>query len=133
MSLKTFTAAYIEAALWSSVDESSDQGGAPLDKNYGPGDIAPATLRRMKKDAKDFYQSRKDLWGEVYPESARGGPAHTLGDMRAGHDFWLTRNRHGSGFWDEGLGERGKKLTDAAHAYGSFGLYVGDDGKVHGS
>jgi hypothetical protein len=25
----------------------------------------------------------------------------------------------------------GKRLTDAAHTYGSVDLYVGDDGKIH--
>ena len=50
---------------------------------------------------------------------------------QAGHDFWLTRNRHGAGFWDRGLGERGQRLTDAAHVYGESYLSIGDDGKVY--
>lgn len=37
---------------------------------------------------------------------------------RAGHYFYLTRNRHGAGFWDLGLGKAGERLTRAAHAYG---------------
>ena len=49
----------------------------------------------------------------------------------AGHDFWLTRNGHGAGFWDRGLGEAGKKLTDAAHAFGECNLYLGDDDVIH--
>lgn len=36
----------------------------------------------------------------------------------AGQDFYLTRNRHGVGFWDRGLGKAGERLTRAAHAYG---------------
>lgn len=36
-----------------------------------------------------------------------------------GHDFYLTRNRHGAGFWDRGLGIVGERLTASAHAYGS--------------
>ena len=119
MSLKTFTAAYIEAALWSSTDESNEQGGEPLDKNYGPDDITPDTQKQMEKDCREFYRAHNAKWSD---------------DSYAGHDFWLTRNHHGAGFWDGDYPEpQATELTDAANAYGSFGLYVGYDGKVHGS
>jgi hypothetical protein len=61
--------------------------------------------------------------------------AEDLADLdmvQAGHDFWLTRNGHGAGFWDRGLGDVGDRLTDAAHVYGSVDLYVGDDGLIYG-
>jgi hypothetical protein len=47
-----------------------------------------------------------------------------------GHDFWLTRNGHGAGFWDRGLGERGQWLTDMAKPFGSAYLYVNNSGEV---
>lgn len=50
---------------------------------------------------------------------------------RAGHDFWLTRNGHGAGFWDRGLGELGERLTAVAKPYSSAYVYVGGDGKVY--
>lgn len=37
----------------------------------------------------------------------------------AGHDFWLTRNGHGAGFWDRGMGALGDRLTAACKPYGS--------------
>ena len=49
---------------------------------------------------------------------------HTLASVdldrsyRHGEDFYLTRNRHGAGFWDRGYGPIGRTLTQAAHAYG---------------
>ena len=45
--LDAFTLAYIEAALWSSNDDSTPQGGEPLDANYGIKDIDPDTLEKM--------------------------------------------------------------------------------------
>ena len=42
----------------------------------------------------------------------------------------LTRNGHGAGFWDRGLGALGERLTRAAKSHGSVDLYVNDDGKV---
>ena len=35
-----FLEAYITAALWSSTDESTPEGGEFLDANYGPDDLA---------------------------------------------------------------------------------------------
>lgn len=63
-------------------------------------------------------------------------------DERFGHDFWLTRNGHGAGFWDrdELTGEivnkqhgnsLGDALTRVAKAAGPCELYVGDDGLVY--
>ena len=47
---------------------------------------------------------------------------------------WLTRNGHGAGFWDGDWPEPvASRLTKSAKRFGSFDLYVGDDGKVHGS
>lgn len=54
------------------------------------------------------------------------------GEKRAGHDFWLTRNGHGAGFWDRGLGALGERLTQAAEVYSSVDLYVSDDGLIYG-
>jgi hypothetical protein len=141
--LDRFTRAYVEAALWLSTDNADDSGGEPLDANYDVGDIAPETLAEMIADCQDFLSAEEN--------------GHTVADLiadgvtRAGCDFWLTRNRHGSGFgdgfWlrpyveldDDGnpmLVQRyptvGDYLTAMAHAYGSYDLYVGDDGLIHG-
>jgi len=48
-----------------------------------------------------------------------------------GHDFWLTRNGHGAGFWDRGLGDRGDSLTAICEALGEVWTYVGDDGYLY--
>jgi hypothetical protein len=48
-----------------------------------------------------------------------------------GHDFWLTRNGTGAGFWDGDWFE-GEKLTEAAKAFGNFDLMVDhDDGTIY--
>lgn len=115
-----FTRSYIETALWSSNDESDESGGKPLDRNYGIHDIDRDTLARMRADCARFQQDHYDDISE---------------DLRkAGHDFWLTRNRHGAGFWD-GDWEKttGRRLTNISHGYGEVHLYVGDDGKIHQS
>ena len=49
----------------------------------------------------------------------------------AGHDFWLTRNGHGTGYWDRDMGSVGARLTEAAKSFGEVYLYLGDDELVY--
>ena len=107
--LDTFTQAFIIALLWSTID-----GDEPLDQNFDINDIAPETMEKIKTECKDFQTQNASLMDGFDPESC-------------GHDFALTRNRHGAGFWDRGYGAVGDQLTEACHAFGEFNLYVGDD------
>lgn len=114
--MKTMTAflkSYIETALWSSTDED----GHPLDDNYGEEDIAPGALATMEADCDRFQSEYAELLA-------------SLGSS-AGHNFWLTRNWHGAGFWDLGLGAIGEALSEAAKLEGSCDLYIGDDGLIY--
>jgi hypothetical protein len=120
MKLDKFTRQYIETALWSSTDESDESGGEPLDANYSASDIAPETVAEMAADCADFQEKYATLLDES-----------GLDSERAGHDFWLSRNGHGSGFFDEGDGL--EKLQEAAESYGEYHLYVGDDGLIYGN
>jgi hypothetical protein len=117
-----FIDGYITCALWSSTDESTPSGGYPLDQNYDTDDIAPESRAKMEADCKAFLASNID---DI--------PADKMAS--AGHDFWLTRNGHGAGFWarEEGFypEDAGQRLTDAAHAFGESNLYVDDNSKIH--
>jgi hypothetical protein len=131
--IDSFTRAYIEAALWSSNDNADEQGGEPLDKNYSVDDIAQETLDEMIADCDQFHgENREDI--DVMPNTpSRGHDGAYTADERAGYDFWLTRNRHGCGFWDGDWPEpQAARLTNAAHAFGEYNLYVGDDGLIYG-
>ena len=127
--LDEFTRAYAEAALWSTNDESDESGGVPLDRNYGISDIALTTLRRMRSDCIQFQAVN----AAALRESG-------LSDSRAGHDFWLNRNGHGTGFWDEegAFDPRDPRfgplhtLDAAAKRWGEFNLCVDDDGTIYG-
>src|SRR3984957_13940161 len=112
--LDCFTQAYIECALWSTMDDD----GRPMDDGRDYRDIAPDTLNLMIADCQAFQNDNAELLSEMGDDSQNG------------HDFWLTRERHGVGFWDRGMGEIGEKLTEKAHEYGEFHLYIGDDSKI---
>ncbi len=108
---------YIECALWASTDED----GEPLDGLYSRDDLAESAVASMREDVVDFLDSLE----------RDGVDVSSLDDSQIGHDLWLTRNRHGAGFWDRGLGALGDDLTKRAHAYGESDLYVGDDGALY--
>jgi len=127
--LDAFTRAYIEAALFSTNDESDEKGGEPLDANYSAEDIAPETMELIVEDCADFQQRFGQLI-EDEPE-VRGEERWGRWEL-AGHDFWLTREGHGAGFWDGDWPVHGDELTAAAKSYGGFDLYVGDDGIIYG-
>lgn len=124
--LDEFTLAYAEAALWSTNDESDERGGEPLDANHTVDDLAPETLEKFIADCRRFQeQNAADI------ATCDDHPEYTATE-RAGHDFWLTRNGHGAGFWDGDWPEEpGERLTAAAEAFGEVWLYVGDDGLIY--
>jgi hypothetical protein len=112
-----FVDAYLEAALWAS---STGDDEDPLDdQGYSIHDFEQEAIDEAIEDSNKFIKAnRKDL------EAVGSQEQH-------GHDFWLTRNGHGAGFWDRGYGEVGKRLSDAARAYGETNAYAGDDKKIY--
>jgi hypothetical protein len=130
--LDEFTTAYIEAALWSTNDESTESGGDPMDENYSVSDIAPETLSKIIADCAKFQSDQATLLVDencVY-RSPNDTAHSTL--AQAGHDFWLTRCGHGCGFWDGDWSEPAASvLTTASQRFGNVDLYVGDDGKIY--
>ena len=122
--IDTFTASYLEAMLWSSTDESTEDGGNPMDENYTFEDIASEAVEQAADDCEKFEVENAELLDQVSEE-------FNVDDDLHGHDFWLTRNGHGVGFWDRGYGDLGDKLADAAVAFGEKYPYVGDDGKIY--
>jgi len=118
MSFDRFFDSYLTTALWSSNDESDESGGEPFDANYSVSDFAPETKEHLRDEAQDFYDKYNAHWKD---------------DGLAGHDFWLTRNGHGAGFWDkeDKYGEADAALlTKASKKYGEENLYLDDEGQI---
>jgi hypothetical protein len=127
--------AYVECALWSStadgfwddeanrfvptLEEDDRFETIPMDRYFDRTDVDLGTGGRMYEDCQAFAVANAEDLSHMTAE-------------QVGHDFWLTRNHHGAGFWDRGLGEKGDRLSKAAYVYGEFYLYVGDDGMVYG-
>lgn len=116
-SLTPFQRGYLEAALFSSNDESTPEGGEPLEASYTIEDIDPDCLEAMLAEASAFQDAHYLDLGECLRRHDSEG--------QGGHDLWFTRNRHGVGYWDGDYPEPGaSRLTNAAHALGECSLYV---------
>ena len=146
--LDEFTLAYIMAALW-TFDEEAPSGEYSTSGRFEilfP-QMDQATVLKMAEDCGRFQKENAALITQA-----------ELKDSRAGHNFWLSRNGHGSGFFDEYSITECDKFTDVScslelrddrtcpckfHAcerlqeicrkWREFDIYFGDDGKIYGS
>jgi hypothetical protein len=147
---------YIEAAFWteeerlrddyeeSSYDEDEynedegEEGESEIDKlirlknQFERLPFESFISQGLDEDSKiDSYLDIKkfiNLAGKEAVEEA----IEDQGLFRLGMDIWLTRNGHGSGFFDHSYDDDNeKKLMDAARSLKEKYLYIGDDNKLH--
>ena len=120
MNVKAITLYYSACALWSTPADDDD------DVEYCDeldAELSDETLAEMEKDCQKFCENNKsDL--QLFAEQG-------YDEAAVGHDFWLTRNGHGAGFWDRDLGELGERLTKSAEGFGTSDLFLGSDGQIH--
>jgi hypothetical protein len=117
--LDAFTTAYVEALLWSETNDQSESGDDNF-QDYTWEDLSPDTQAEILEDCQSFQEEAAD-WLE----------ADGQGDGDDGHNFCLTRNGHGAGFWDGDYPLHGDELTAACRPYGAMYLYLGDDGILY--
>ncbi|WP_174817195.1 hypothetical protein [Nocardia brasiliensis] len=127
---------YLEAKLWTSCDElfpDADNDLPPsipgvdrrdhherLDEYYDVDDIDGEYVESTRADIVDFITAQP-LAVRIYMSKRRAHVASADMSEYFGHDFLLTRDGHGAGFWDRGLGAVGEYLSQNARVYGSSG------------
>ena len=118
-SLDTFTQAYIEA-LWftaPALEDDSDNWQQEYDKD----DLDLDSLKKIVEDCQDFQSGNEELMEQAFEAD--------MNEAERGHNFALSRNRHGTGFWDRGLPEElGQALHEAAVAFGTQDIMRGKNG-----
>lgn len=131
--LTEFFRGYVACALWCGVWARGPEDTEALHREDSEAldvdDLDPSVREEMAWECLDFVAANVDdliAYAERHPGNDHdGGP----GDF-AGHDFWLTRNGHGAGYWDRGDGALGDRLSDASRPYGTYDLMLNDDGVV---
>jgi len=92
MSFQEFFTAYLEAAAWTKI--GPDLEPEELDaaqEGFDAWKIDPDNIA----DCQVFYDTHNHLFTDENCTYAGCSPT-----AYAGHDYWLTRNGHGCGFWD---------------------------------
>ena len=112
--LSSFERGYIETAMWLLTDDD----GHSLDY-LGLHDVGAGALASMHEDCENFHKLCEEVGLDLRD------------NYSGGHDFYLTRNRHGAGFWEGPWGESGPFLADLAHTFGKTSWYLGDDNMIH--
>ncbi len=97
--------AYLASALWTDAPD-------------GQYDLTPEALKHALETCEAFHHSNKDDLDE-------------WDAGQAGHDLWLTRNCHGTGFWDRGKGEAGNRLSVSAEKLGLAHVIPTDNNTLH--
>jgi hypothetical protein len=113
---------YLNSMIWTEEErwqnEIVDSGEEPVDDFSSL--LDKESIKEAQKDISDFLADSRDILKNVTNFS------------QVGHDFWLTRNGHGAGFWDRpelyGGQENADKLTEIAREFGEVTSYLGDDG-----
>jgi len=128
-----FTGQYLRTALWSStvvlpvafedlvdgcmdVPEDHPLHSISEDNSFDEHfDVTDFTVKAICKAITDCTKFQEDNADDLLDEDSE----------RAGHDFWLTRNGHGAGFWDGDYEEsKGNRLTAACEAYGELHVWT---------
>lgn len=125
---------YLDCQLWAGLDiDSGDDDNTPTyDENYSVSDISESYIDAMREEFEQFV--------EAHPLAVKMFLNRTtvMGVMRNvhtpeqfGHDYYLTREHHGTGFWDRGLGDLGDYLTDISeYAGGAAYLHENESGEL---
>jgi hypothetical protein len=122
--LNDFSNAYVEAIMFTEFNCDN-----PELQDKGLWDFSIESLKKIIEDCASFenaYLCAIEVHnGQTDPDMEEVEVYRT----QAGHDFWLNRNFHGTGFWDrkEYYGQLKDNLSDMAHSYGE--VYVGLDDK----
>ena len=113
---------YLEALLWSSMVTP------PGSEEPEPADKWEASPELVCKAAKELFEFLSALPSEFDPDDAYVGASGYEASAMLAHDFALTRNHHGAGFWDGKWAEPwGTILTDLAHQWPETELYLSDE------
>jgi hypothetical protein len=100
---------YLDAQLWAQSDnERDDSGSTTLGENYDRADIADEYVESVRDEIAALVADHP-LAVRMYAAQRQFNAGSVWAHF--GHDFYLTREGHGVGFWDRGLGELGDYLT----------------------
>lgn len=133
--IETITKHYLIALLWTMPgDDDCENPGDDIAIE----DLPQETIQQATDDVISFVEACGTLFDQAmacFEDGYGRHPDAGSAEAALGHDFALTRNGHGCGFWDrdnEGLPRvLGEALTRVCRGFGEVNLYLGGDGKAY--
>jgi hypothetical protein len=111
-SVDDFVRSYLETAEWAD---------KPEDENWDEAAWSWEALLKAENDCALFRRAAAVSIQDL---------DHSLDQFA--HDFWLTRQGHGCGFWDGNYPEpHDDALTALCEIFGELNPYLGDDGRIY--
>lgn len=123
--------------LWSENDYSDETGGQSLDINYDIDDIDSASLRKLESQFESFAtkveQQLQAKFGDDYSSIEDFYIGSGSSDFQTEHDYIMTVNGHGCGYWEKHDWQDGAReiLVKLAEQESEIHAEVGDDGKIY--
>jgi hypothetical protein len=121
--LSDFTDSYLATAQWITCDSGEGARG-----------FTKSAIKKARIDCEVFIVK---VIAEFTPDEAHKILSYAGYDVKvlSGHDFYLTRNKHGAGFWDsiiyDELANNGReRLTTLSECCGEANAYIGR-GYIH--
>ena len=135
--LKKVVKGYIETALWTEEERLKDEMVYDEDEDDEEmSEIDMIIKSYNKKDFSDFQKedidvdSLLDTYSDIkeFTNLLNDSTLDEVKPFDLGMDFWLTRNGHGTGFWDRDYSEETEKdLMSAVKNFKEKNLIIGDD------
>lgn len=121
---------YLETGLWSESCNGTAEHEHPYPERPEDCDVSLGNIGFTANDVSDESRVKAEADCRAFLDTIaeeRPEAFHHMAPEIIGRDFWLTRNGHGAGFWDHGLGELGDWLTAMAKPYGEVSMWVRGD------
>ena len=118
--LDSFIQGYIEAMFFTECNSDNPElDHATFD------DLAGQALHEIICACQCYQSVNAKLLTQAYEQDSV-----EYDETMAGRDYWFTRNGHGVGFWDRGLGDVGQALSDETEMPEMY-IYRGDDNLLY--
>ena len=134
-SFDDFFNGFLEAAFWSTSpmmgeDEHSDypEDYSLSQRGFSPSDLTEDSATILRAHALSFYARCFYL---IEADECNRGSGEYSNSAQAGHDFWLTSQGHGAGFWDGDWPTHGDSLTKFSKCYPEgLSFFITEDGEI---
>ena len=116
ITIEQFTDSYLQTANWATFDSGEATRG-----------FTKAAMECAKIDCQKFIDKVRNEFTESEADSIINLEGNDLTSLTA-HNFFLTREGHGAGFWDSEIyntlaNDGGNRLTKLAEECGDSGIY----------